>query len=66
MSIFFLVLPGMSETGKKIPNNNDQHEENADFGHFRPFLACFWPVMAPIEVLNDPNEYVFPSSAWNE
>ena len=48
MSIFFLVLPGMSETGKKIPNNNDPHEENADFGHIRPFLAYFWPVMAPV------------------
>ena len=39
MSIFFLVLRGMSDTGKKIPNNNDQIEENADFGHFRPFLG---------------------------
>ena len=39
MSIFFLVLSGMSEIGKKILNNNDQSEENADFGHFRPFLA---------------------------
>ena len=41
MSIFFLVLSGMSEIGKKNLNNNDQYEENADFGHFRPFLACF-------------------------
>ena len=24
----------------------DQFEEDADFGLFRPFLACFWPVMA--------------------
>ena len=47
VSILFLVLSGMSEIGKKILNNNDQFEENADFGHFRPFLACFWPVMAP-------------------
>ena len=38
MSIFFLVLSGMSEIGKKNLNNNDQYEENADFGHFRPFL----------------------------
>ena len=48
MSIFFLVLRGMSDTGKKILINNDQIEENADFGHFMPFLACFWPVMAPV------------------
>ena len=25
----------------------DQFEEDADFGLFRPFLAWFWPVMAP-------------------
>ena len=48
MSISFLVLSGLSEIGKKIPNNNDQFQENADFGHFRPFLACFWPVKAPV------------------
>ena len=41
MSIFFLVLSGLSEIVKKIPNNNDQFEENANFCHFRPFLACF-------------------------
>ena len=39
MSIFFLVLSGMSEIGKKNLNNNNQCEENADFGHFRPFFA---------------------------
>ena len=48
MSILFLVLSGLSEIGKKILNNNDQLEENADFGHFRPFLACFWPVLVEI------------------
>ena len=49
----------MSEIGKKILNNNDQLEENADFGHFRPFLACFWPVMVPVPVFNGPYEYFF-------
>ena len=39
MSINFLVLSGLSEIGKKILNNNDQFEENADFDHSRPFLA---------------------------
>ena len=43
MSMFFLVLRGMSETGKKIPNDNDQIEENANFGHIRLFLACYGP-----------------------
>ena len=31
---------------KKNLNNNDQYEENADFGHFRPFFAengSKWP-----------------------
>ena len=48
MSIFSLVLSGMSEIGKKISNNNDRFEKNANFGHFRPFLACFWPVLGPL------------------
>ena len=46
MSICFLVLSGLSETGKKIPNDNDQFQENADFGHFRPFFTkngSKWP-----------------------
>ena len=37
MGIFFLVLSGISEIGKKISNNDDKFERNADFGHFRPF-----------------------------
>ena len=66
MSIFFLFLSGLSEFGHNIPNNNDQFQENADFGHLRPFLACFWPVMALVWVLNGSNEYIFPSSEWFE
>ena len=45
-SIYFLVLSCLSEIGKKIPDNNDQFQENADFGHFRPFFAkngSKWP-----------------------
>ena len=48
MSISFLVQCRMIKNGKKSPNNNDQFEENADFCDFRPFLACFWPVLAPV------------------
>ena len=66
MYIFFLVLSGMSEIGKKIWNNKYKFEKNANFGHFRPFLACFWPVMASVCVLNGPHEYIFPNSEWNE
>ena len=66
MGVFFLVLSGISEIGKKISNNDDKFERNADFGHFRPFLACFWPVMASVCVWNGPHEYIFPNSEWNE
>ena len=66
MGIFFLVLSGISEIGKKISNNDDKFERNANYGHFRPFLACFWPVMASVCVWNGPHEYIFPNSEWNE
>ena len=58
MSMFFLVQCRMNKTGKKSPNNNDQSEENADFGHFRPFLACFWPLVAPVSVSKALDEYI--------
>ena len=44
-SIFVLVLTGLSEIGKKILNYSVVAEKNADFDHFSPFLACFWPVL---------------------
>ena len=47
MSLLDLVLTGFNEIGKKILNNNDLFDENADFGHFSLFLAIlayFWPV----------------------
>ena len=47
MSIFDLVLTGLGEISENIPDNNDLYVENADFGHFGPFLACFWPVITP-------------------
>ena len=66
MSIFVLFLSGLSEINKNIPNNIDQLQKNADFGHFRPVLACFLPVIVPVWVLNGPNEYIFPISEWFE
>ena len=56
----------MNKTGKKSLNNNDEFEENADFGHFRPFLACFWPLMALVWVFKGPSEYTIPSFKCNE
>ena len=43
LSIFFLVLSEMSETGKKFGKITIKLKKNADFGHFRPFLACYGP-----------------------
>ena len=50
MSISDLVLSGQSEIGKKINDNIDVFEENANFGYLRLFLACFWPGMTPISM----------------
>ena len=41
MSKFDLVLTNLSEIGEKILINNDLFDENANFDHFKPFLACF-------------------------
>ena len=58
MSIFDLVLTGLGEISENIPDNNDLYVENADFGHFGPFLGCFWPDMALVTVSKDLNEYI--------
>ena len=44
LSTFDLVLTGLSEISRKILNVNNKYDENADFGHFKLFLASFWPV----------------------
>ena len=64
MSISDLVLTALSEIGEKILNNNDIWDENADFDHLRPFLACFWPIVAPVLVFKALNEYIWSSSDW--
>ena len=61
-SIFFLVLSGMSEICQKNSKQWQPVWKNANFRHFRPFLACFWPVMAPVYMLKGPNKYIFLSS----
>ena len=62
MSLFDLVLTSLSEIGEKILNNNDLSNENIDFCHFRPFLACFWPLVAPVSVSKALDEYIRPCS----
>ena len=66
MSISVLVLTRLSEIYKKIPKSFDILDENVDFGHFRPFLACFWPVMTPESVFKALDEYFCPNSDWIE
>ena len=44
------------EQQKKL-NNNGFLDEVADFGHFSPTLACFWPVMGPVSMSKALNEY---------
>ena len=58
LSTFDLVLIGLSEIYKRIPNNYDFSDENANFGHFRSFLACFWPVMTLVSMSTALNEYI--------
>ena len=58
MSISDLVLTRLSEIGKKILNNDDLFDENANFGHFRPFLAGFWPDMTPVSVSKALIDYI--------
>ena len=62
MGIFDLVLTGFNEIGKKNWNNNDRSDENADFGQFSQFLACFWPDMTLVSAFKALSAYIFPSS----
>ena len=64
MSIFDLVLTGLSKISEKVLKNNDLIDENSNFGHFRLFLACFWPVMNPVPVTKALTEYIRSSSEW--
>ena len=51
LSIFDLVLTELREISGKILNVNDIFDENANFGHFRLFLACFLPVFSNLQFL---------------
>ena len=62
MGIFDLALTGFNEIGKKILNNMDRSDENADFGQCSQFLACFWPDMTPVSAFKALSAYIYPSS----
>ena len=51
---------------KKNLNNKNFLSESADFGHFSPFLAGFWPVMALVSVSKALNENISPHYDWIE
>ena len=57
MKLLVLIMTGLSFNNRKNLNNNDFFDEVADFGHFSPTLACFWPVMAPVSMSKALNEY---------
>ena len=42
----------------KILGENDFLDENADFRYLSLFLACFLPVMAPVSLSKDLNEFI--------
>ena len=43
---------------KKIAIYFDFLDKNVNFGHFRLFVACFWPVVAPVSISKALNEYI--------
>ena len=61
MGIFDLVLIGFNDIGKKIRNNNDRSDGNADFGQCSQFLACYWPDMTLVSAFKALNAYIYPS-----
>ena len=46
LSTFDLVVIGLSEISRNFLNVNNIYDENAYFGHFKLFLASFWPVFS--------------------
>ena len=47
-------------------NIKDFLSESADFGHFSPFLAGFWPIKALVSVSRALNETISPHHDWIE
>ena len=52
------IVERLSEIIEKIVIGINFLDENAYFGHFSPFLACFWPVKAPVSVSKALNGYI--------
>ena len=52
------IVTRLSEVIGKIIIDSNFLDENADFGHFSLFLACFWPVKAPVSVSKALNGYI--------
>ena len=58
MSIFVLILTGLSEIYKKILKSFDILDEKVYLGHFRLFLGSFLPVLALVSVSKALNEFI--------
>ena len=52
------IVTRLSEFTRKIGSDSNFLDENADFGHFSLFSACFWPVKAPVSVSKALNGYI--------
>ena len=52
------IVTRLREIIGKIVINSNVLDENADFGHFSPFLACFWPDKPLVPVFKALNRYI--------
>ena len=52
------IVTRLSEIIEKIVIDSNVLDENADFGHFSPFLVCFWPDKPLVSVFKALNGYI--------
>ena len=52
------IVTRLSEVIGKIVIDSNFFDENANYGHLSLFLACFWPVKAPVSVSKALNGYI--------
>ena len=52
------IVTKLSEIIGKIAIDSYLLNENADFDHFSPFLAFFWPAKASVSVSKALNGYI--------
>ena len=52
------IMSRLSEIIGKTVIDSNVLDENEDFGHFSPFLACFWPDKPTVSVFKALNGYI--------